>query len=1016
VIYRFERFELDEAAGELRRDDAAVSIQPKPLALLTLLIRERHRIVSFDELLERLWPGEAVTPSSLSRAASLARSAIGDSGRSGLIRSYTRRGYRFHGPVVEFDGEGPDDAIAAPAAASLEPAAGALPFVGRDDALLRLRAAWNRAAGGRGGVAILSGPAGIGKTRLAEVFGREVERRGGLALRGRALEDEGEPAFWVWAQVLRRLQELDPESLRVRGLAETGELAALMPEIGAPETSAAGALPAEQRRFIFFDAVARALARAARRRPVLVIFEDVHWADSASLRLLEHLAFELAATPLLLVATVREDRAGRDAPGMRTLSVLRRQERCETVSLGSLGAEDVNQLVERAAGRAMPDLARRLRARTEGVPLFLREALRRLGERGGFDDPRRLDANVPLADVNWVGDALGALSAPCAALVAAASVVGREFPLPLVAGIADVAREEALDLLDEAVEAGVVEADPEARVRYRFVHDLFRESAYAGLASGARAHLHHRAAEWLERQHAEELERVVAELAHHHHRALAVGDPERAYVCAARAAERAFRLCAYENAALHWRQALAALNVAESVDPVRRLDVLVGLGEAYGLSGDRTLRRQHFGQALELARDLGSTEAFATAAIGLCDLAEWGVRDDVARSALEEARERLESPAPELEARILTRLGYLASLFDRERAERDLRRAVDIARKHGEPETLEDALYALHFVLGGPDGLRERAELLEELRAAAAAARHPVTAVIAVLDVACDRLELGELASAVRLRDEADRMAGDPPHPRTVWHRNVYDTGIALMEGRLDEVEGRVEEALALGRRLQHPYARGCATGHLARLHVERGAHASALALLEPALGFEQGPREWLCALVSRTHLALGRVDDARARYTEVLDAGVERIPRNLRWTATLIELAHCCADLEDTDRAGELLRGLRSIEGHHAVMPMVVCYGGPATWAAARLHALVGDADAAEELYGDALDAVRSLAARPTEARIRLDLGRLLRRRGKRPRAREELAAAAALAADLGMAGLEEAATRQLG
>ncbi|MGH0032037.1 MAG: ATP-binding protein [Myxococcota bacterium] len=862
------------------------------------------------------------------------------------------------------------------------------------------------------------GPAGIGKTRLTEVLEREVEANGGLSLRGRALEEEGEPAFWVWAQMLRRLEREHPESLRVPGLADSGELAALMPELGTRAEGATGRLPPEQRRFVFFDAVARALREAARKRPLLVVFEDLHWADPASLRLLEHVAFELEGSSVLLVATVRDAPATPNDPSPRTLSVLRRQERLETIELGRLDETEVGRLVERMVGRPVPSLAGGLHARTEGLPLFLREACRRLAQDGLLSDPRgvdRLGPDFALPRADWVSDALAGLSRPCAALVGAAAVVGREFGLRPVAAAADVAREEALDLLDEAVRAGLIRESPSEPSRYRFVHDLFREAAYASLAPGARVRLHHRAALHLERQHGADSERVVAELAHHHHRALAVGDAQRAYDCATRAAQRAFEACAYEQAALHGAQALDALDHFDRVDDDLRLATLLALGEASRLSGERQERRRRLGEALDLARTRDRPEAFARAAIGLCDLAEWGVRDDFARAAVVEALERLSEPAPELEAKLLTRLGYLHAMFERENAEKLLRRAVALTRELGAADPLEEALYALHLVLGGPDGKAEREEILSELRGAASAARDPVASVIAVLDVACDRLDQGDPSGAAELRRQADATAGSPPHPRTIWHRRVYDTGLALLEGRLGEVEGRADEALDLGSRIQHPYANGCFNAHVSQLHVLRWDHEALLAAFQPALRARQGPAHWVKARVARSLHGLGCDDEARALLDDVLRDGVSAIPRNLRWIATLVEVAHCAADLEEAERAAELIESLAPVERHHAVLPMVVCYGGPASWALARLHATRGRADDAHDLYGEALAAVREMGARPTEAHLLLDLGAFLRRRGKRSVAREHLAAAAALASGLGLPRVEQAACAQL-
>jgi len=394
---------------------------------------------------------------------------------------------------------------------------------------------------------------------------------------------------------------------------------------------------------------------------------------------------------------------------------------------------------------------------------------------------------------------------------------------------------------------------------------------------------------------------------------------------------------------------------------------------------------------------------------------EWGVRDDLARAAVVEALERLPAPSPELQAKLLTRLGYLEAMFSSQEAERLLRRAVALTRDLGAADPLEEALYALHLVLGGPEGLDERSEILEELRGAASASRDPVASVIAVLDVACDRIELGDLAGALRLRSEADATAGTPPHPSTIWHRRVFDTGLALMQGRLDEVAGRAEEALELGLRLQHPYARSCDNGHRAHLHALRGDAGALLALFEPLLGARQGPSHWVHTRVLRARAALGRIEEARELYREVMAGGPEAIPRNLRWTATLVELGHACADLGDSEGAKALIDALTPFESHHAVMPMVVCYGGPASWALARLHELRGNAQDADDLYREALEATAALGARPTEAHVRLAYGLFLRRRGNRGAAREQLAAAAAGAAGLDLPGVEASACRAM-
>src|SRR5262245_26476289 len=232
MVLRFGDYELDEAAGELRCRGRAVDVQPKPLALLALLIRERARTVPTSELLETLWPDTSVTLASLTRAVSHARRAIGDTNKGELIKSVSRRGYRFVGPLVEL--ERASDAAGANAPASDSSA----PFVGREDELARLERSFAEAVGGRGAVAVVTGPAGIGKTRLVERFASQSAARGARVAFGRNRAEEGVPPFWLWLQVLRQLLGEEPPP----------------PELASDSSD----------RFGVFDAVTRTLARLSR--------------------------------------------------------------------------------------------------------------------------------------------------------------------------------------------------------------------------------------------------------------------------------------------------------------------------------------------------------------------------------------------------------------------------------------------------------------------------------------------------------------------------------------------------------------------------------------------------------------------------------------------------------------------------------------------------------------------------------------------------------------------------------
>jgi DNA-binding winged helix-turn-helix (wHTH) protein len=966
VLFRFGTFELDEERGELRREGRPIAIQPKPLALLALLLRERDRVVSADELLKTLWPDTVVTPGSLNRAVSHARRAIGDTHRGRLIRSLSRRGYRFSGEVTAL---APD--AQRPTAVSRAPDR---PFVGRADALAKLAETFARAvARGSGELALISGPPGIGKTRLTERGCAEFAAQGALVRIGRAREGEGVPAFWPFAQVLRSLIE-DPAT--ADAAREIAKLARDFRDAIAPrDDTIAAARAAESNRFRLFDAVTRSLRRIARRRPLVIVIEDLQWAGAESLQLLEHLAYEPLDAPLLLLATVRSEPREPGHPVTRALSLLRAQDRCTEIALAPFSRAEVAQLLAQRIGRNAPaELTSELFARTEGVPLFVREAIRLLDERGALAEPERATREeivLPARALDLIRGPLERLAPAATALISAAAVLGREFELPAAAAIAEQSRSDALDHVDRAVLTGVLEAAPVGATSFRFAHALFREAALAALSPGRRARLHLQAAEHLERENEGDPTALLAELAHHHYCALSVGDPERAHQAALRAAEHAARIGAWQQAALHYEQAREAFEQVPGLDPERRLALALDCTEAWRLASERSRRRRSALGAFELARALGRPREMARAAIGLLDLQEWGVSDPNARAAIEAALAALGEDGGVEGAQLVTRLAYLEVRGAHDQAARIARRAVALARSAGDPDALQDAIYTLHFALGGPDGHAERESLAAEIESIARSSRSADRALITLLDVSSDRFERGDRRGALRLREAAGRLGGERPHLGMRWHLAVHDTGQALLEGRLDEVEASARDALSVGLRAEHPYALGCFAVHSALLARARGEHGALIDRLVPALRSGDGPIHWLKAVVARAEIAEGRALDAAARFRELAARGFRDVPRNLRWTASIVECAHLCADLEDTAHAAELEALLAQHADLHAVMPIAICYGGPVRYALARLAALRGAREEARAHHRVALDACEQLGAAAMQAEV---------------------------------------------
>lgn len=1029
MTIRFGLFELDEEARELRRAGEVVPIQPKPFALLRMLVRERGRVVSSDELMEALWPEEVVTPASLNRAVSHARRALGDTGRGELIRSVPRYGYRFVAPVTETGAHDTDAGEQARHAGASDPpgamaAARGRGFVGREEPLARLAAARQEVLGGATRLALIGGPAGIGKSRLVEEFVRDAAGHGFRVVTGRARDEEGVPAFWPWIQVLCELVEEPRFRARIAQGIGAGDLGPIVPVLRAFAPELAKKLPEpagplrdlsdEQHRFRFFDAVRRTLREGAREQPLVLVFEDLQWADAGSLRLLEHVA-EVGDAPFLLLVTLREESREHGHRVHRTLAVLRQQPHCEPISLTGLSRGEVGAFLRMAAGRPAPvDLVSELYAHTQGVPLFVAEAIRLLEERGDLaqlDRISRRSISLPARSVEWVTRAIHGLGDGCLPLLGGGAVLGREFSLRAAMEITDTRPDAALDRADEAVRAGVLEEVEGHAGHYRFAHALFQEAVYGDLTGAMRARLHFAAARRLEQQHAGALEPVLSELAHHLHRAIAVVDPVHAHGVALAAARQCERLYAWEQAALHYDQAMVALQHRASVDPAERADLFLALGEAHRRSGDRDQRTAAFEQAALLARGLDDPPRLARAALGLCDVSEWstGVHEKGV-AHLREALGRIGDEDLVTRARLTARLAYVA-VRDREVAEPVARDAVEHARRSGDPLALQESLYVLQYACAGPDGLEEREALVGELADHAASCRDRDPAVIACLDIACDGIIEGSREKVLEHRARAAELAGGHATPGMVWHLRVWDAGLALLEGRFAEAEQLAHDALLLGRRLQHPFAGACFNGQMCVLDRELGRDARIVERLEGRMGGSTAATHWSWAVLGRALAAVGE----KARAREILDRlsadGFEDLARNIRWNAVIAETAMLAVELEAAEHAKPLLAQLRTASTQHGALPIPIVYSGPFTEGMAGLCAVLGLVDDAIALCEEALASARSLEARPTGARILLARGRLLHRAGRSRTAREAFQEAASEAEALGMLRVREAA-----
>ena len=466
-----------------------------------------------------------------------------------------------------------------PAAVVRSPDEGA--FVGRAECLKRLRDRWERTRAGHGELVVILGEPGVGKTRLVTHFAYEAHAAGAIVLCGRADEDALLP-HQPFVEALRPLLAAELASLSDE---QCDLLGRLSPDLVRRRRVADDGPDRDTLRYRLFQAVVDVLARAGRRSPVVLLLDDLHWADKPTLLLLRHLMRSPELGSVLVLATARDQEPRSDLDD--TLVDIRRDRNIERIRLDGLAESETGQLAEGRLGRDVtPGFVARLCEQTAGNPFFIEETLRALQDADlpleGLVDAGSLD---PIGVPDGVADVIlrrwRRLSPLAADALVAAAVVGRRFRLDIVAQLVDAGAEELILALEESIDAGLIRELSGAVDLFAFAHVVVREVLYEQLTASRRVRLHHRVATGLERL-AEREPVNPAELALHYRiaRHIAGSEPALRYEIAAGA--RAGELLAYEEAAGHYRHALDLLDADMHAE---RCDVELARSRAMALRG-----------------------------------------------------------------------------------------------------------------------------------------------------------------------------------------------------------------------------------------------------------------------------------------------------------------------------------------------------------------------------------------------------------------------------------------------
>jgi tetratricopeptide (TPR) repeat protein len=794
-------------------------------------------------------------------------------------------------------------------------------LIGRESVLAAASSVLDDARHGAGQFLMISGEAGIGKTAMLAAL---VSQAGSapLVLRGLCWEGDGAPPYWPWSQVLQA------SGLPAADLGEAGWL--LQRASGPAEPMSAAA--AGDAQFRLFEAVARCLGRLAAGRPVLVVLDDLQWADEPSLRLLGFLGRALAAVPVALLGAYRDTEA---SPELRKIAGQAQQ-----LALAGLTQDGVGELARELAGMPLPpQVTAQLWERSGGNPFFVRELIRLLLAQGSWHQP----AQIPASVTETLRRRLARLSTECVRLLEWAAIAGRDIDVGLLADGAAAGHEPAaLSLLEEARQAGVVAGTSLPR----FTHDLYREAIIEGLSTTARTAINLSVGRALQAR-SDPAARVAAHL-------LAAGPQARqdALDYSLLAAREATARLGHEDACAYYLRALDIISDRGTSGAGERIEILLELAAAHERTGRSDLAAQRFGQAADASRAVGDAVGLARAALGTQTLGyRSGAQNAELLDLLREASWRLEEAGGPLAlwSRVLAALArtlrHGSDRLPSAEVTRVAQRAAQLAAAANDPSALATAKLAVHDAMWVPGTAAARLPVIAEMLDAAQASGDDDLAAQARLLRAAALLELGDPAGRDELLSYIT-LAANLGHARGRWGALTRQATFAQLAGRAEESARLGEQALELGLAIGEPDAAGC-------FFTSRTALA-AFGVNEPSIEMDPADPLWPMFPVLRAWPFAARGEVAAAASVlgdfSVLDitmwTGVEAL------AAAAVVFAVAGSDAQ----RNWVYERLRPYAGTHVVVGGCASYHAAVDHHLGALAASLGDTAAAEAHFRAAL------------------------------------------------------------
>jgi eukaryotic-like serine/threonine-protein kinase len=900
----------------------------------------------------------------------------------------------------------------------LEALAGGV-FVGRERELEQMRGAVDAALVGRGSLQLLVGEPGIGKTRAAEELATYARVSGARVYWGRCREEEGAPAYWPWVQAVRGYaRDADPVALGWQLGAGAAEVAQLIPEVAEKlDIEPARLGESEEARFRLFDSVTSLLLAAARDRPLVIVLDDLHWADEPSLLLLRFAAKEVGSSGLLILGTYRDVELGRHHPLARVLGDISGGETSGRIPLRGLTVAAVERYIEMTSGGpAPPGLAEAVQEQTNGNPFFVGEIVRLLASEGRLTGGgSAAELEIPQGVREVVGRRLDRLSDSTNEALRVAAAIGRDFESEVVYRVAEMPEEELETAAKEAVaERLVIDLDNR---RFAFSHALVRETLYEELSPAKRSALHERIGLAIEEICGDDVDDRLAELAHHFLEAAPRGDLAKAIDYARRAGAQDMERLAYEDAVDVYSRAVEVLDLMDDPDEKLRCSLLLALGGAEAKSARVADAREAFERAAESARRLDDTDSLVGAAIGIAMMSDAGRLDEKLLALLDEALDRV---GPERTARRAALLSAKAAEMywvdnDLSESARLVDEAIEIAREVDAATTLAAALHRKIFIPVGPDATRERLEIAREMLELGESCGDRESVLLAHAFLLTGFLELGDTEAVDRELESYAHLAEELRMPEHSWQTIALRAMRALLDGDIERAEELAEKSRRAGERAEQPIATQFYGIQLTWIRSLQGRSAELLPTVRDLAKRFPGIPAWRTGVISLAARA-GETELARLELERFAGEDFSSIPRDINWLPGMCLLAEAIALIGDAARGPRAYEELLPYEGLVIVVGRGTASVGPVDRVLGLLAWTLGRIDDAERHLTNAIEIATRMGDRPALALARLHMAELLLQRDRgtdRERALEILTQVLGHAREMGTRWIADRALR---